>query len=238
MLYFKGCTARERLNNISNSVESILKLFNIDYETLDDEGCCGSVLLRTGFVDEAKELIEKNALEFKGKKILVSCAGCYKTLKQDYSDILGENLEVIHISQFLKELIENKEIKTKGINKNNLKVTYHDSCHLGRHMGEYEAPREVINHFADLCEMVNNKEKAKCCGSGGGVKSAYPEIAKIIAKSRVKEAEETDAELLITTCPFCKLNLDENFNLKVIDLSEFVLNEINSENSKNNEEKN
>ena len=222
LLYFKGCTAREKLNSISKATERILKAANVKYETLDDEKCCGSVLLRTGFLDDAIEQMSGNLKDLEGRTILTSCAGCYKTLKEDYKKYLSVELKVIHISQLLEQLIKENKISIKG--KDNLNVTYHDSCHLGRHAGEYEAPRNVINSISNLVEMENIKEKSRCCGSGGGVKSAYGELSDSIANLRIKEAEETGADLLVSACPFCKLNLSQNSDdLEVLDLSEFVL---------------
>ena len=222
LLYFKGCTAREKLNSISKATERILKAANVKYEILDDEKCCGSVLLRTGFLDDAIEQMSGNLKDLEGRTILTSCAGCYKTLKEDYKKYLSVELKVIHISQLLEQLIKENKISIKG--KDNLNVTYHDSCHLGRHAGEYEAPRNVINSISNLVEMENIKEKSRCCGSGGGVKSAYGELSDSIANLRIKEAEETGADLLVSACPFCKLNLSQNSDdLEVLDLSEFVL---------------
>lgn len=222
LLYFKGCTAREKLNSISKATERILKAANVKYETLDDEKCCGSVLLRTGFLDDAIEQMNGNLKDLEGRTILTSCAGCYKTLKEDYKKYLSVELKVIHISQLLEQLIKENKISIKG--KDNLNVTYHDSCHLGRHAGEYEAPRNVINSISNLVEMENIKEKSRCCGSGGGVKSAYGDLSDSIANLRIKEAEETGADLLVSACPFCKLNLSQNSDdLEVLDLSEFVL---------------
>ncbi len=222
MLYFKGCTARERLTNISDATENLLKIFNIDYRVLDNEKCCGSVLLRTGFRDEAKnQAIENFNNNFKDEKILVSCAGCYKTLKFDYKELLGIELDVIHTSQLFKDLIDKKKVVFE---KSNISATYHDPCHLGRHCEEYDAPRDVIKSIANLVEMENIRENSLCCGSGGGVKSAFPEIANSIAKNRIEEAEATGCEKLITTCPFCKLNLGDNNSLfEILDLSEFLL---------------
>ena len=229
LLYFRGCTAREKLNSISKATERILKIAKINYETLEDEQCCGSVLLRTGFVDDAIEQMKGNLEDFEGKTILTSCAGCYKTLKEDYKEYLGVDLKVIHISQLLEQLIKENRINFKC--DNNLKVTYHDSCHLGRHAGEYEAPRNVIESISNLVEMENNKEKARCCGSGGGVKSAYDELSNSIADLRIQEAKETGADLLVSACPFCKLNLSQNSeDLEILDLSEFVLDHLDSSN--------
>lgn len=229
LLYFRGCTAREKLDSISKSTEELLKIFNIDYEVLDDEECCGSVLLRTGFKSDAIEQMKRNYADISGKTILTSCAGCYKTLKEDYKNYLDADLEVIHISQLLDQLLEENNLNSLITDSENpLTVTYHDPCHLGRHAGEYDAPRNVIKSFSDLKEMKNIRDKSRCCGSGGGVKSAYGDLSNSIAKLRIAEAEDTGAELLISACPFCKLNLSQNSDsLEVLDLSEFVLKQLN-----------
>ena len=214
MLYFRGCTAREKQTCISQATEMLLKEAGVDYRTLDDEKCCGSVLLRTGFLKEAEEQIRRNTDVLKGEKIITSCAGCYKTLKDDY-----EGLDVIHISQLLDKLIKEGKIK---ISKKDFDVTYHDSCHLGRHGGVFDEPREVIKSVANLIEMENNRESSLCCGAGGGVKSAYPEIANQMAELRINQAKQTGCSTLVTPCPFCKLNL-ENDDMEVLDLTEFLV---------------
>lgn len=215
MIYFRGCTAREKETSIADATEELLKLADVEYRVLEDEKCCGSVLIRTGFIDEAQKQIEKNTELLFGELILTSCAGCYKTLKQDYDD-----LDVIHISQFLNTLIDEKKL---DFNKKDLKVTYHDSCHLGRHCNVFDEPRNVISNVGNLIEMQNNRENSLCCGAGGGVKSAYPEIASQMADSRISQAIETGADLLVTPCPFCKLNLKDR-GLDVLDLTEFLIN--------------
>lgn len=214
MLYFRGCTAREKQTGIAEATEKLLKIAGVDYHTLNDEKCCGSVLLRTGFIDEAKEQIKKNTEILKGERIITSCAGCYKTLKEDY-----EGLDVIHISQLLNDLINDG---TLNFSKKDLDVTYHDSCHLGRHCNVFDEPRAVIKSVANLIEMENIRENSLCCGAGGGVKSAYPEIASQMAASRLEQAKETGCETLVTPCPFCKLNL-ENDDMEVLDLTEFLV---------------
>ncbi|MGB9937052.1 MAG: (Fe-S)-binding protein [Methanobacterium sp.] len=218
MIYFRGCVAREKLVNISKSTEEILKCAGIDYEVLENEKCCGSFLLRTGFVDEAKEIMQDTLKDIENEKILVSCAGCYKTFKKDYKEILGVELEVMHTSELFNELLEKNKIETKFLNK---KVTYHDPCHLGREMEKYDIPREVILKIANLIEMDRNRENSRCCGAGAGVKSAYPEITEKVAKMRVKDAG--NAEIIITTCPFCILNLSSINSTKVMDISEIIL---------------
>ena len=214
MLYFRGCTAREKETSIQKATEKLLDIAGVDYHILEDEKCCGSVLLRTGFFKEAQRQIEKNTEVLKGEKIITSCAGCYKTLKEDY-----EGLDVIHISQLLDELIRDGKL---NLEKGELDVTYHDSCHLARHMEVFDEPRNVIGALANLVEMENNRENSLCCGAGGGVKSAYPEIATQMAKARINQAKETGCKTLVTACPFCKLNLS-NDEIEVIDLTEFLV---------------
>ena len=201
MIYFRGCTARQKENNISDATEKLLKLAGVDYHILDDEKCCGSVLIRTGFYEDALKQIEKNTEVLKGETIITSCAGCYKTLKEDY-----EGLDVVHISQLLDDLIKQNKL---NFSKKDLNVTFHDSCHLARHMNVFDEPRSVIESVADLVEM-------------GGVKSAYPEIAQEMAVNRISQAKDTNSTILITTCPFCKLNL-KNEDIEVLDLTEFLM---------------
>ena len=214
MLYFRGCTAREKETSIQKATEKLLNLAGVDYHILEDEKCCGSVLLRTGFFNEAQRQIEKNTEVLNGEKIITSCAGCYKTLKEDY-----EGLDVIHISQLLDELIRDGKL---NLEKGELDVTYHDSCHLARHMEVFDEPRNVIGALANLVEMENNRENSLCCGAGGGVKSAYPEIATQMARTRIDQAMDTGCKTLVTACPFCKLNLS-NDELEVLDLTEFLV---------------
>lgn len=231
MLYFRGCTARERDSGIAESTEYILDKAGVDYHVLDNEECCGSVLLRCGFREDATELMYENLKYLEDEDlILTSCAGCYKTLIDDYKNILGVDLNVVHISQLLKELIDEGKLEVND-NFNGLNVTYHDPCHLGRAENVFEEPRYVIGKYANLVEMKNNRENALCCGSGGGVKSAFPEISNDIAKNRLNQAKDTGSGILLSSCPFCKLNLSSNSDddIKVLDLSEFVAKALKNE---------
>ena len=221
LIYFRGCVAREKLNNISEATEEILKAASIDYKILRNEKCCGSFLLRTGFVRDAKEVMKNTLKEIEGKKIITSCAGCYKTFKKDYPEILGVELDVMHTSQFFNELIKEGKIKVDFLDET---VTYHDPCHLGRYLEEYDAPREILNKMANLVEMDRSKEKSRCCGAGAGVKSAYPKITENIAKMRINDAENVEAKIIVTSCPFCILNLKSasKDDKKILDLSEII----------------
>ena len=222
MIYFRGCVAREKLNSIAEATEKILKHAGIDYEILENETCCGSFLLRTGFARDAKEVMENTLNEIGEEKIITSCAGCYKTFKKDYKEILGVELDVVHTSQLFNDLIKEGKLEPLFLDKT---VTYHDPCHLGRHLEEYDTPREILDNISNLVEMDRNKEKSRCCGAGGGVRAAFPEITENIAKMRLKDAEDVEAEIIVTSCPFCILNLRSVSNdcKKILDLSEIIM---------------
>ena len=221
MIYFRGCVAREKLNNISEATEKILKTAGIEYRILENETCCGSFLLRTGFACDTKEIMKNTLKEIEGEKILTSCAGCYKTFKKDYKEILGVELDVIHTSEFFNELINDEKLEVDFLDKT---VTYHDPCHLGRHLEEYDAPREVLNKITNLVEMERNKDRSRCCGAGAGVRSAFPEITENIAKMRIKDADNVEVEIIVTSCPFCILNLSSVCgDKKILDLSEIII---------------
>jgi Fe-S oxidoreductase len=221
--YFAGCTATYRNNEIADAGISILKKLGVDY-TLLDETCCGSVLQRTGFDDETlKELINANlnAIEATGaKKVLFSCAGCLRMFRKEYKKFRDFNFEPLHFTEWLAD----QEFKLKPYPK---KVTYHDPCHIGRHIGIYDAPRKLIERIPEIKfqEMDNNKDTANCCGGGGGVRSAFPEVSQNIAAKRVKQAEF--AEVLLNTCPFCLNTLkfgNEKIgqDIEIIDLLQLI----------------
>jgi heterodisulfide reductase subunit D len=235
MIYFQGCTARQKLKGISESTKELLDKSGVDYRLLKDEECCGSVLLRTGFQEDAREVMRKTLEKLKGEQVLVSCAGCYRTFCEDYPEVLGVDVDVIHISQLFEDMIREGRLKIKDVN---VKVTYHDPCHLGRHMDEYQAPRNVLKKTAHLVEMSRNRELARCCGAGSGVKSAFPEISIGVAKMRLEDAKNTGSKFLVTCCPFCILNLksaeetaenedygenEDEEGLEILDLSQFIL---------------
>ena len=109
----------------------------------------------------------------------------------------------------------------------NIKVTYHDPCHIGRHMGIYEAPRDVLKQIPglEIVEMERNRHNAWCCGSGGGVRSAFKELSEFAAEERIREAKATTADTIVSACPFClnqfKSNI-KNDELRAYDISELI----------------
>jgi len=233
VLYFAGCTAAldPSLQHITQNTVKLLQKAGVNFGVLgDEEVCCGSVMLRVGERDLARELAEKNLSLFKGigvKTIVTSCAGCYKTLRQDYPSYGDIQARVVHTSEFVRELYLDGRLQPT--NQTKLRVTYHDPCHLGRHCGLYDAPRKMIEVLpgVSLEEMARNRENTWCCGAGGGVRSAFPDWALESSRIRVQEAEETGSSHLITTCPFCLQNLTtavqaSNTPLEVMDLTDLL----------------
>lgn len=217
IVYFTGCTAGYKQLTLAFATSRVLNKLGIKFAMLgEEEWCCGSALIRTGQahvndmmpLQVAKHNVE--AIMKKGaKKVLFACSGCFRAAKVDWPRLLGKELpfEVVHITEFLADLIKQGKIKwEKSIDKT---ITYHDPCHLGRHVGVYDAPRYVLTHIPGVkfVEMERIKEFQRCCGAGGGVKAGIPDLADGVAQSRVKDALETKADILSSACPFCKRNL-------------------------------
>lgn len=231
VLYFVGCTAAltPEIQAVAVNTAKVLKKLGVDFAVLGEhEVCCGSVAMRTGDWQAFKEVSSKNRALFEESgihTIITSCAGCYRTLKIDYADILAPlGIQVLHTIEFIHRFVTEKHITLKQLGLN---VTYHDPCHTGRHTGIYMEPRELLYQICNLTEMRTIKENAKCCGAGGGVKKGFPELSLEIAKSRVREAEETGADSLVSICPFCYRNLSDaikalNSKLKMVDLLELI----------------
>jgi Fe-S oxidoreductase len=212
-VFFAGCLGSYRYPELTKRTFDILKGFGVT--VLEEEVCCGSPLLRTG--SDPSELISKNLEQIKktgAHTIITGCAGCYTALKNDYPG----NLDVVHVTEFLADRLAELDLK-----KLDLKVTYHDPCHLGRCNGVFDAPRQIIRSVCDLEEMKNNREKSKCCGAGGGVLKGYPELSLDISKKRLEEIPK-DVDYLVTACPLCRTNLKrggpEVEVLDIIDLLE------------------
>ena len=233
VLYFVGCTAAydPNIREMANDTARVLGRAGVDFGTLgNDEGCCGSTLLRTGLLESARKTALRNIELFERVSpsvIVTSCAGCYKTIKQDYPRIGKVGARVVHITQYVNELIDSGRLRleksVEGV------VTYHDPCHLGRHNKLYDQPRKIIEAIPGLklVEMERNREEARCCGAGGGVKTAFPELSQKISGMRAEDAERTGADMLVTSCPFCYQSLKAALEAKgsktrMMDLMELV----------------
>ncbi|NHI94641.1 MAG: (Fe-S)-binding protein [Candidatus Lokiarchaeota archaeon] len=231
--YFVGCTSSYRSTEISRAFYQILVENDIGFTILSDEYCCGSPLFRTG-QKEAEKLAKHNIERWKQlgiKEIVFTCAGCQKTFEDNYKD-LGGNFKIKNYMNLINQLI--KEGKIKFTKNDPIRVTYHDPCHStkkGELKIDYETPREILKQIpgVELVEMKSHKQGSICCGAGGGVKAANPSLALKIATNRLQEVIETKADILVSSCPFCKKNLKdaaekENLNLEVLDIIELLLN--------------
>lgn len=218
IVYYGGCTAEYKQTKLAVATARVLNKLGIDFAMLgEDELCCGSPLLRTGqseLENIARDCTIKNVENIKAKgasKVLYACAGCYRTSIVDWPKLYGKPLpfEIVHITEFLADLIKQGKIKwEKSINKT---VTYHDPCHMGRHVGTYDAPRYVLENIPGikLIEMDRVKEYSRCCGAGGGMKAGIPDLALNVGEERMEDALKTNADILTSACPFCKRNLSD-----------------------------
>jgi len=219
ILYFVGCTASfdANLREIAINTTNILNNLDLNWGFLvNQEKCCGSVLLRMGDKEFERIASENIKLfhQYGIKTLVTSCAGCFKTIKQDYPKVEALNFEVIPFATLLLRLIEEGKITFNK--KLNLKVTYHDPCHLGRASGEFDIPRKVLTALSEagveFVEMERNRENSRCCGAGGGLKAGFPEIQQKMTQERVRDAERTGANDLVTACPFCYQGLQKEIN--------------------------
>jgi Fe-S oxidoreductase len=221
--FFVGCTSSYREPKIPLSLLRIMK--GKDFIILPDEWCCGSPFLRIGCRELAEELANHNVevLENSGiEEIMVHCPGCYMTFKEDYRDLTGKlPFKPIHSLQVIHEMVKNGKVKFK---RKEIKVTYHDPCHLGRGCKIYDEPREILRFIpgVEIIEMERSREDAWCCGAGGGVRSGFPDFAGWTAVERMREARRTGADMLLTSCPLCKINLRDTKMMEVMDILEFL----------------
>ena len=248
ILYYVGCTGAFNLpvRNLPVATASIFQKLGLDFGILgENEICCGSTAMRLGDSDEFKRVAETNLKIFKDlhdnhgvKTIITSCAGCYRAIKKDYSlsdeyDELLDGVEVIHTTDFLYNYF--KEGKLHFTKELPWKVTYHDPCHTGRHLinfeidedgsqqwvgsylGKnedgclYDIPREMLKAIPgiDFREMGRVRSNSYCCGGGGGVMTGYGDWAAKNAGLRVEEGMDTGAEHMVSICPFCHFNINE-----------------------------
>ena len=188
-----------------------LRLLNhakIPFTLLPNERCCGRDLLLLGDTEEFLALAQANLDELNQhniKEIITACPECYYTLKVDYPKFLEKwHFNVRHVAEIIAPLIENDEL---ALGKLNRKVTYQDPCALGRYSRIFKQPRSILNSISDLelVEMVDNQEKALCCGANPWAHCGS--VNKQIQKERLAQAKATGADILVTACPKCQIHL-------------------------------
>lgn len=237
ILFWVGCAGSfdTRAQSITRAFVTILNKVGISYAILgNEEMCTGDPARRAGNEFQFQMLAYQNIQllnQYNIKKIVTACPHCFNTLKNEYP-VLGGKYEVIHHTTLLQELIDEGKIKIKegGVFKGK-KITYHDSCYLGRSNHIYEAPRKVIEALdASLVEMKRCKSNGLCCGAGGA--QMFKEEEKGTTRvnlERTKEAVETNASIIAAACPFCNTMMSDGVKLKeqekniqVLDIAELV----------------
>ncbi len=263
VIYHAGCrTCYDKdMWKVAQATVNLLQKAGVDIGIAgENESCCGGRAYQMGYKEEAIKQAERNMEMFKkmGVRTLVTgCADCYHAFKVLYDEFgLKGDLQVLHTTEYLDLLIKEGRLKpTKALN---LKVTYHDPCHLGR-LGEpyihwqgkqvpghirifdppkefrrgtygiYDPPRDILKSIPglNLVEMERIREYAWCCGAGGGVTESNPELARFAAVERIKEAESTGADAIVTACPGCEKSFSEAIKargsaLKVLDVVELL----------------
>lgn len=241
-LFWVGCAGSfdSRYQRVTRAFVKILNALEVDYAVLGpEETCTGDPAKRAGneflFQMQAMQNIEvMNAYEV--KKIITACPHCFNTIKNEYPG-LGGNYEVIHHSTFLQQLIDEGKVKLKeGGSFKGKKITFHDSCYLGRANGIYEAPRKVLEALdADLVEMKRCRTKGLCCGAGGAQMFKDAEKGdKEVNIERSEEALATGASVIAAACPFCMTMMSDGVkhfekedSVEVKDIAELLAEDLN-----------
>ncbi len=202
-VYFMGCVGQYRQDEATEAALDLLDRLDVDF-TLIDEVCCSGVLEDVGFeinpglADKNVELILATGCT----TVITGCPYCFRTFngKDQYVKLREAGIKIVHMSQFLKDF--DLPVKTDQ------KVTYHDSCDLGRHCGIYSEPRATIRKIApNFVEMPHHHANSLCCGAGGGVRGAYAKNSIAMARKRLDEVEEIEADVILTDCNSCVHNL-------------------------------
>lgn len=236
VLFWVGCAGSfdDRAKKITKAFARILLQAGVNFAILGkEESCTGDPAKRAGneFLFQMQAMTNIEVLNgYEIKKIVTTCPHCFNTLKNEYP-ALGGNYEVMHHTQYLKELLESGKLKIEGGKLKGKRITFHDPCYLGRANGEYEAPRKLIETIeAEFVEMRRCKSKGLCCGAGGAQMFKEPEKGnKDINIERTEEALETQPEIIAAACPFCNTmmsdgvkNKEKEGSIKVLDLAELV----------------
>ena len=233
-LFWVGCAGSfdDRSKKVSKALVNILNKAGVRFAILgNEEKCTGDPVRRMGNEYLAQMLIVENVQnlnKYNVKKVVTACPHCFNAIKNEWKDF-GGNYEVIHHTQLISDLIRTGKIKPiKPVEK---KMTYHDSCYLGRWNGEYNAPRAILNSVpgVKLIEMTKNSQKGMCCGAGGGRMWMEEHIGTRVNVTRTEQALETGSDTVATNCAICTTMITDGLKKKdkaesiaVMDIAEIV----------------
>jgi Fe-S oxidoreductase len=234
ILYFPCCYLAydPRLKKVARATANILNKAGVDFGILGSkENCCGESIRKTGDEELFKRLAKENIKTFIDngvKKILVSSPHCYHTFKNEYPEF-RVNFEVIHISDYLFQLMNEGRLQLK--NDYAKKLTYHDPCYLGRHNGIYDEPRGILKNIPglELTELFESRSDSLCCGGGGGRVWMETQKGERFCDLRIDQALGVGAEVLATACPYCitmledsRITMGVDEKIEVKDITEIV----------------
>ncbi len=215
--YFMGCLPHleiifeEKGTKLLDIAKSAIKICNhagITPVVSETEVCCGHDLFWVGDNENFKKLAKQNIDNIKAsgaKQVIFTCAEGFRTFDVDYQDMFGDlDFEILHISEFIMDLLDEGKLTFKD--DGNVKVTYHDSCRLGRHMGLYDTPRDILKKIpgVEVVEMERNREKAACCGVSAF--ATCESSSKKMQIDRLMEAKNTGADKMLMFCPKCQIH--------------------------------
>jgi Fe-S oxidoreductase len=220
-LFWVGCAGAfdDRYKKVVRAFAKILTHLRVSYAVLGkEETCTGDPARRAG----NEMLYQMQAMQviallkgYEVKKIITICPHCFNIFRNEYPD-LGGNFEVFNYLQFIKEKIDNGDLKINASLLSNIKITYHDPCYLGRANDIYEVPRFILDKITgDLVEMYRNRSYSLCCGAGGAQMFKEAEKGnKEIFIERTEDALKTGASVIATACPFCMTMMTDGLKYK------------------------
>jgi len=237
ILFWVGCAGSfdARYKKVSVAFARLMQKAGVNFRILGiEEKCNGDTARRLGNEYLAQQLVQENVETLNGygvKKIVTACPHCFNSLKNEFNQF-GGNFEVVHHTEMISEFLSSGKIQLKDATTKTRKVTYHDSCYLGRYNGVYEEPRTSLAKIngLELVEMKRNKSRGFCCGAGGGRMFLEDVEGGRINEERTREAIATDADTIASACPFCMTMLtdgvkahDKTEEVRVKDIAEIVL---------------
>ena len=220
--YFSGCMHEFILPHIGKKTVELLTRHGIEVIMPRDQGCCGAVaFLGSGDFGTGRKIADSNVAAFRDVDCIVSsCATCSCSLKE-YQRFLADTPErkesytnfagkIRHISQFLIDVLDLPSSSFQAADEiKGKRLTWHDPCHLNRHLGVKEQPRRILKSIADA-SYVEMPNAARCCGMAGQFNLMFYELSRKIAEKKIESIEESEADIVVTACPGCQFQLSEN----------------------------
>lgn len=237
VLFYVGCTSSIVRQNMALDTYLLLEKAGVEFAVLSDEWCCGHPYLAAGQPEKARAFMDNTIHRAKAlgaRTIVFNCPGCQRAFRDDWPKLTGSALpmDALHVVEHLASMLKNGEVALDRYRPKTV-VTYHDPCVMGRWMGIYGPPRDLIKAIPGitLAEMPRNRRDAYCCGAGGMIRYDFPDMANLAGADRIAEAEGTGAEVIMSACPACLMQLQQSrqrarSKLKVMDITELLMSQL------------